>query len=252
MKPANAPISGVSCQVMSGRQGEEPQGEVKWSEEGVPFAPDYDDVYYSRSGIEQGDLVFVQGSDLPARLGGGESITILETGLGLGVNLIAAVRALVAAGRGELRHASIELHPLSAPAMAEVHARLGRADGVTAAFIAAYPELLERGEALLRHGGHEVPLRLVLGDGVAALRELDLRADAVFLDGFAPARNPALWSPEVFAELARLARPGASLATYTAAGAVRSGLDAAGFDVRRCEGFGLKRHRLAGRRRADA
>jgi tRNA 5-methylaminomethyl-2-thiouridine biosynthesis bifunctional protein len=224
---------------------------LAWSEEGVPFAPDYDDVYYSRSGIEQGDHVFVQGSDLPARLGRGEAITILETGLGLGVNLLAAVRALLAAGRGSLRHVSIELHPLSPAAMAEVHGRLGRWDEVTAAFLEAYPELLEEGTAALRHQGHVIPLELVIGDGVAALRQLDLRADAVFLDGFAPACNPALWSAEVFAELARLARPGASLATYTAAGAVRTGLNRVGFDMRRCEGFGLKRHRLAGRRLAD-
>lgn len=235
--------------------GREPN--LTWSDEGVPFAPDYDDVYYSRSGMEQGDLVFVQGSDLPARLGRGESITILETGLGLGVNLLAAVRALLEAGRGALCHTSIELHPLSPATMAEVHGRLGRlgrlgrTDEATEAFLRAYPELLEEGEATLSLGGHVVPLRLVVGDGAAALRRLEFRADAIFLDGFAPARNPELWSPEVFAELARLARPGASLATYTAAGAVRAGLDRAGFEVKRCEGFGLKRHRLSGTRRAD-
>ena len=230
------------------------EANLTWSDEGGPFAPDYDDVYYSRSGMEQGDLVFVQGSDLPARLGRGESISILETGLGLGVNLLAAVRALLEAGLGALRHTSIELHPLSPATMAEVHRRLGqlgRTDQATEAFLRAYPELLEEGEATLSLGGHVVPLRLVVGDGAAALRRLELRADAIFLDGFAPARNPELWSPEVFAELARLARHGASLATYTAAGAVRAGLDRAGFDVKRCEGFGLKRHRLSGTRRAD-
>ncbi len=229
----------------------EQQANLTWSEEGVPFAPGYDDVYYSRSGLEQGDLVFVQGSDLPARLGRGESVGILETGLGLGVNLLAAVRALAEAGTGALSHASIELHPLSPDVMREVHRRLGREDEATGAFLDAYPELLAAGEATLRLGEHSVPLRLVIGDGAAALRKFDLRADAVFLDGFAPARNPDLWSPEVYTELARLTRPGASLATYTAAGAVRAGLDQAGFEVERREGFGLKRHRLVGKRRHD-
>lgn len=234
-----------------GREDPAREANLAWSDEGVPFAPDYDDVYYSRSGLEQGDLVFVQGSDLPARLGRGEAVTILETGLGLGVNLLAAVRALAEVGAGTLSHASIELHPLPPATMNEVHRRLGRGDEATEAFLIAYPELLEEGEAALRLGDHVVPMRLVIGDGAAALREFDLRADAVFLDGFAPARNPGLWSPEVYAELARLARPGATLATYTAAGAVRAGLDRAGFEVERREGFGLKRHRLVGWRRAD-
>lgn len=233
---------------MMGEQERGP-GEVVWSEEGVPLAPAYQDVYYSKSGPGQGDLVFVEGSDLPARLASGEAITIVETGLGLGINLLASLRALVAAGRGSMRHASVELHPLTPAVMHEVHARLGRMDAETTAFLSVYPELLARGSASLRIGAHTVPLQLVVGDGAAALRQLDLRADAVFLDGFAPALNPALWSPEVFRELARLARPGASIATYTAAGGVRRGLKAAGFDVERCVGFGLKRHRLAGTRR---
>ena len=109
-----------------GREDPAREANLAWSDEGVPFAPDYDDVYYSRSGLEQGDLVFVQGSDLPARLGRGEAVTILETGLGLGVNLLAAVRALAEVGAGTLSHASIELHPLPPATMNEVHRRLGR------------------------------------------------------------------------------------------------------------------------------
>lgn len=233
------------------RQDDEGPSHLTWSEEGVPFAPLYDDVYFSRSGVEQGDLVFVAGSHLPERFASGEEVTVVETGLGLGINLLAAVRSLVAAGRGALTHVSIERHPLSPQQMREVHDRLGPPDGPAQAFLAAYPKLLDDGEATLVHGAQRVPLRLVVGDGAAALRQLDLRADAIFLDGFAPSQNPDLWSPEVFRELGRLARPGATIATYTAAGTVRSGLLAAGFSVERHPGFGLKRHRLAGIRRAD-
>jgi len=229
---------------------ERPPVEVTWSEEGVPFAPAYGDVYFSRSGAEQGDHVFVRGSHLPGRFTAGESVQVVETGLGLGVNLLAAVRALLAAGSGELSHASVELHPLPPSRMEEVHRRLG-GDAVTEAFLRAYPRLLEDGAAVLERGEVSVPLRLVVGDGAAALRRLDVRADAAFLDGFAPDRNPGLWCPEVYGELARLARPGATVATYTAAGAVRAGLDLAGFDVERLPGYGLKRHRLAGTRRRE-
>ena len=40
--------------------------------------------------------------------------------------------------------------------------------------------------------------------------DLDLAADALYLDGFSPARNPELWSPEICAALARCAAPGAA------------------------------------------
>ena len=84
---------------------DDPEPTITWSEEGVPFAPAFDDVYCSRSGVAQADLVFVEGSDLPARFARGEDVTIVETGLGRGLNLLAAVRAGTRArGGGALRH----------------------------------------------------------------------------------------------------------------------------------------------------
>ncbi|MEM6572119.1 MAG: tRNA (5-methylaminomethyl-2-thiouridine)(34)-methyltransferase MnmD [Planctomycetota bacterium] len=229
---------------------DDPEPTITWSEEGVPFAPAFDDVYCSRSGVAQADLVFVEGSDLPARFARGEDVTIVETGLGLGLNLLAAVRAWTRAdGGGALRHASIELHPVPPARLREIHERLGTLDDAAEALLQAYPALLESGAARMSTATGDVGLQLVLGDGAAALRALHVRADAVFLDGFAPAKNPALWNDEVYAELARLARPDATIASYTAAGAVRAGLDRAGFDVERLPGFARKRHRLAGRRR---
>ncbi len=223
---------------------------ITLSEEGVPFAPAYDDVYCSRNGVEQTELVFVSGSELPERFARGEDVAIVETGLGLGLNLLATMRAWIAAGgSGSLSHASIELHPVGPGVLRALHAELGTLDELTEAFLDVYPALLKTGRADVATAHGSVPLRLVIGDSAAALRALDLVCDAVFLDGFAPAKNPALWTPSVFAEVARLARPGATVVSYTAAGFVRKGLGLAGFDVERREGFGLKRHRLFGRRR---
>ncbi|MEM6673731.1 MAG: tRNA (5-methylaminomethyl-2-thiouridine)(34)-methyltransferase MnmD [Planctomycetota bacterium] len=224
--------------------------EVTWTEEGVPFSPAYDDVYVSRSGPAQATEVFVGGNDLPARFAAGEDVVVLETGLGLGLNLCATLRAWIAAGAGgSLRYAAIELHPLEPQTIERAHARLGTHDDAVRAFLLAYPELLAEGCARIDLAGRFVEIELSIGDGAEALRALDLVADAIYLDGFAPAKNPGLWSDAVFAELGRLARSGATLATYTAASSVREGLDRAGFDVERCEGFARKRHRLVGRRR---
>src|SRR3989442_8902480 len=82
------------------------------------------------------------------------------------------------------------------------------------------------------------------------LPQLVARADSFFLDGFSPARNPTMWSPEVVRELARLAAPDATLATWTVAGGVRVALADAGFPVEKREGFPSKREMLLGRRGA--
>ena len=78
----------------------------------------------------------------------------------------------------------------------------------------------------------------------------DAQIDAWFLDGFAPAKNPQMWSDAVLAQVARTSRPGATLATYTSAGHVRRGLQAAGFMVQRVPGHGRKREMLTGVRDA--
>ena len=89
-------------------------------------------------------------------------------------------------------------------------------------------------------------LRLVFADAQEALPILDGAVDAFYLDGFSPAKNPDLWSPAVCRSLARLAAPGATLATWSVAGGVRRALSAAGFVVEKRPGFAGKRQMLVG------
>jgi len=122
--------------------------------------------------------------------------------------------------------------------------------------LAAFPALSEKAarltEALARDPARAdfgaVSLRLQLGDARRLLPAWSGAADAWFLDGFAPARNPELWAPELMAEVFAHTAPGGTAATYTAAGDVRRGLAAAGFEVRRVAGFGRKRHMTRARR----
>src|SRR6185369_6222008 len=91
-----------------------------------------------------------------------------------------------------------------------------------------------------------ITLTLLFGDAQALLPQLVARADALYLDGFAPAKNPQLWTPAVFTALARLCAPGATVATWSVASGVRDGLTSAGFRVEKRPGFGAKRDMLAG------
>ena len=94
--------------------------------------------------------------------------------------------------------------------------------------------------------GKGVSLTLFYGDVDAGLKAIEAAADAWFLDGFAPAKNPAMWAPDIMNRVARLSSPGASFSTFTVAGDVRRALAGAGFLLEKQPGYGKKREMLVG------
>jgi tRNA 5-methylaminomethyl-2-thiouridine biosynthesis bifunctional protein len=207
----------------------------------------FDDLYATRAGgLAESRQVFLEASDLPDRWMDRGRFCIVETGFGTGLNFLATCQLWHGSrAPGALLHyIAVERQPLSAT-------ELRRA-------LAGYPELQPWLGRLLEvypprvPGSHDlrpapkVRLVLLFEEVEPALDSLCARVDAWFLDGFAPSRNPAMWTGSLFEAMARLSAPGASFATYTAAGAVRRGLQGAGFRVLRLPGFGGKRERLAG------
>ncbi|CUH14762.1 tRNA 5-methylaminomethyl-2-thiouridine biosynthesis bifunctional protein MnmC [Jannaschia seosinensis] len=210
-----------------------PAPEIGWRD-GTPVAVQFDDPYFSlANGAAETRHVFLGGNDLPERLHDG--FRIAELGFGTGLN--ALVLSADFAGPGRLRFTSFEAFPM------------GRDDMARA--LAAFPDLPS--EALLdQWPARQIALpnmdiEIVEGDARATLPAWSGRADAWFLDGFAPARNPDLWESTLMAEVARHTAAGGTFATYTAAGHVRRALAAAGFDVARVAGFAGKRHMTRGR-----
>ena len=207
---------------------------LDWREGGVPVSTRFDDPYFSLSGgLEETRHVFLQGNDLPARLVAG--FHVAELGFGTGLNAL----ALAQVAQVPVRMTSFEAFPMSLPQLAQAHA--------------AFPELADLAAQLRAGWGGarinlgQVELTLVLGDVAQTLPPWQGQADAWFLDGFSPAKNPQMWEPAVMAQVARHTRPGGSFATYTAAGHVRRALAEAGFAVTRSPGFGRKRHMSVGR-----
>src|SRR5258706_10766322 len=219
-------------------------------EGGVPTSPEFHDIYHSADGgLAQARHVFLQGNALPERWADRPSFTILETGFGLGLNFLAAWQAWRADPRrpARLHFVSIEKHPFARADLEAALAPFAELGALGAALCRAWPPRIAGFHRLHFEGGR-IALTLVLGDAGECLPQLEARADALFLDGFAPARNPAMWSPQVVRELARLAAPGATLATWTVAGGVRSALAGAGFRVEEGAGFPRKRAVNAGQR----
>lgn len=223
--------------------------EPAFLEDGTLYSASYRDVYASADGaVAETRHVFLGGNGLPFRWQAGSAFTIIETGFGAGLNFLATWSAwrAHAPGGARLHYLSVEKHPFGEEDLKRVHARWPDLESLGGQLRQRYPPLVP-GFHRLRFDGGGVSLTLLLGEGLEMLRQVDACADAFYLDGFAPSRNPELWSAEIFQELGRLAAPGATAATYSVAGVVRDGLSAAGFAVERREGFGRKREMLTAR-----
>jgi tRNA 5-methylaminomethyl-2-thiouridine biosynthesis bifunctional protein len=216
---------------------------------GTPYSPEYGDVYHSAdSGPGQARHVFLGGNGLPARWAGARVFTVLETGFGMGLNFLATWAAWRddPARPERLHYVSIEKHPFPREGLAVLHARYPELASLAAALQAVWPPLLPGLHRLHLDDGR-VTLTLAFADVADALPKLRLAADAIYLDGFAPDRNPEMWTPAAMRAVARLARPGSTAATYTTARVVRDALAGAGFVPEPHPGFGRKRHMLAAR-----
>lgn len=213
-----------------------PQADLEWREDVLPISTRFNDPYFSlTNGLDETRHVFLGGNDLPARLRAG--FHIAELGFGTGLNLLATV--LVA--QTPIRFTSFEAYPMTALDIARTLRAFPEAEAVAGPFLHQWAQ-----GARSFHLG-PVAVEVVMGDARETLPQWQGRADAWFLDGFSPAKNPELWSPDLMAEVARHTKPGGTFATYTAAGFVRRGLQAAGFGVERRKGHGHKRHMTAGK-----
>ena len=222
-------------------------GALEFDAEGSARSPRYGDVYASRDGaLGQAQHVFLAGNGLPQRWDPLRPFTILETGFGLGTNFLATWQAWRAAPQrcARLHYVAVERHPLAAGDLerAVPHAL----HALLAPLVAQWPEAIG-GLHRLAFDDERVVLTLALGDATTLVPQLVAGVDAFYLDGFAPERNPEMWSPALLRAAARLALPGATLASWCTARSVRDALETAGFELELLPGFGRKRHMLRGR-----
>ena len=218
---------------------------LDWRETG-PVAPDFGDIYFSvEDGLAESRAVFLAGCGLPEAWQGQKQFVIGELGFGTGLNFLAAWQAWRETGpdSGWLHFVSVEKYPLRREMAARAFAAFPELAELAGQLRARWPQPL-KGPQRLRFEADRVTLTIFHDDIAAALPQIEARVDAWFLDGFAPASNDAMWAENVWPELARLSRPGARAATFTVAGAVRRGLQGAGFRVEKKPGFGRKRERL--------
>jgi len=214
-----------------------------------PRAVDFDDIYFSEDGIAECLRVFVEPSAILEHARQQATVCVAELGFGTGLNFAVLARELLKQSGTRLHFISFEKHPLR---QADWH----KVAEDRAADLPIYTELAAQAPPLLA-GWHQrvladgrVVLQVFHGDVAEGLADLVARqrnpVDAWFLDGFAPNKNPDMWGAELFTHLAALARRDTSVATFTAAGHVRRGLQDAGFNMRKVDQQPFKRESLAG------
>ena len=219
-----------------------------------PYSAEYGDIYFSSdSGLEETRHVFLQHNRLEERWQtlSTACFTIAETGFGTGLNFLCAweLWRKSAPKDARLHFISVEKYPLSADELQQALALWPQLAEFSAALLQQY-RMLAPGWHRLEFDQGRVCLTLIIGGAQECLPQIKAGIDAWFLDGFAPAKNPEMWQPVLFTQMARLSNDGATFATFTSAGIVKRGLQEAGFEVRKTAGFGRKREMLCGEFRA--
>ena len=219
---------------------------LDWHENNLPVSTRFDDPYYSKQdGRAETDHVFIKANKLPERWPFLQRCVIAELGFGTGLNFLETVRQWqhLKPDLAKLHFISFEQYPLSRSDMEKA--------------LSVWPELDPLTMQLLEHWSTDehmmsaevfdgVFLTVHFGDANVLLPRQIMLADAWYLDGFSPAKNPELWNETLLSEVFQHTAVNGTFATYTAAGFVRRNLEKAGFEVNKVRGFAHKRDMLSG------
>lgn len=231
---------------------------IEWRENNgskQPYSLDFNDIYYSTDdGQLESEFVFVAQNQLPQRFAKTVgTFVVIETGFGTGLNflVVADCWQRVASSDAKLRYIALENTPISQNDMQTACDCWRALKPISDRFLSAYKTLISQDLTVFRCQkpimlANHITLELVFNEATDGLAQMHTPADAWLLDGYAPAKNPAMWNEKVFKQMARLSKPTTTFATFTSASAVRRGLEAAGFAVSKQKGFGKKREMLSG------
>ncbi|EQA63655.1 bifunctional tRNA (5-methylaminomethyl-2-thiouridine)(34)-methyltransferase MnmD/FAD-dependent 5-carboxymethylaminomethyl-2-thiouridine(34) oxidoreductase MnmC [Leptospira alexanderi] len=224
---------------------------LSWKNNHTPVSDRFDDIYFSpENGLEETKHVFIGGNDLPNRWRNSNiqnSFCILELGFGTGLNFFTTWKEyLEHKNRFRLHFISVEKFPLSREEISKAISAFSELEEIKEEFLYSYQNLIP-GMNYFRFLEGKIRLTLFLGNVADALCEISGKVDAIFLDGFAPSKNPEMWEESVLGNLKNVSKPGTTFSTFTVARTVRDSLSSAGFTLEKRPGFGRKKEMLTGK-----
>lgn len=218
----------------------------------MPYSRQFGDYYYSKDdGRLESNHVFFQGNNLQSRFSSMQSFVIGELGFGTGLNFVETARQFknIAADDAKLDFHSFELSPMTSDQIDKALAVWPEIDTGRLQLLRNWPSTFNPHQII--QFGHNIALHLHIGDVNEVIHQTEFQADAWYLDGFSPARNKTMWNEELLQAVSDRTVMGGTLASYTAAGWVRRNLQAAGFTITKCQGYGGKRDMIRGVKSAD-
>ncbi|QEY14761.1 bifunctional tRNA (5-methylaminomethyl-2-thiouridine)(34)-methyltransferase MnmD/FAD-dependent 5-carboxymethylaminomethyl-2-thiouridine(34) oxidoreductase MnmC [Cellvibrio sp. KY-GH-1] len=235
--------------------------QLEWDADGQPLSSAFGDVYFSRAnGLEETRHVFLRHNQLAERwqqLKHSEKFVIAETGFGSGLNFLAAWALWLdtAPAGAQLHFVTVEKFPLSKSDLHRALALWPELKNLSQQLVDAYPCIVGEGFHRLSFMDGRIKLTLIINDAARGFAQLlattdplyaqySTKVDAWFLDGFAPSKNPQMWSEDLFSRIHQLSKAGTTAATFSAASIVKKGLKFAGFRLQKVAGFGRKRDML--------
>ncbi len=221
--------------------------DLTWKDDKTPQSERFGDVYFSADdGIAESMYVFVNGCGFPEKFEGQDRVCIAETGFGTGLNFLLTWKSWKESGAEcQLDYVSVEAFPIEKEQLEKAYETFPGLEDYTKEFLDHYPRLYPGFHQIVLEEG-KVTLTLMFGEASDMYSRLEAKVDAWYLDGFAPAKNPEMWSEDLFREIGRLSQDGAVLSTFTAAGFVKRGLVTVGFEMSKRRGYGRKRDSLQG------
>lgn len=220
---------------------------LEWENECIPYSKTYGDYFYSQNnGRKECRHVFINGNNLPKRLAASKEFTIAELGFGTGLNFLETwdFWRKIRHEDQKLHFVSFERHPLDANSMNLALSPWPELAGLSQLLQDVWPNKPEKYNAWQMD--QQTTLQIFFADAKDGLNQWNSQADAWYLDGFSPMKNPEMWSPELMGSVFKRTCENGTFATYTSAGWVRRNLVDAGFEVNRVPGHGKKRHMSVG------
>lgn len=177
------------------------------------YNDDVKDIYHSTSGaIEESLEKYVKGAKVK------DGFNILDICFGVGYNTLCAIHF-----HKNLKITALELDP----------------EIISKCEIIPIPKDYKENYEIIKKVAKEnyykddnYEIKLIVGDALKTIKELDEKFDAVLLDPFSPKKAPELWSREFFSDIKKLMKKGAIMSTYSCARMVRDNLIAAGFTIK--------------------
>ena len=215
----------------------------------MPYSDVFGDQFYCKTdGRRECDHVFIDGNGLKQRFHSETALTIGELGFGTGLNLCETWRQWKQLRRSDshLHFVSFELYPMRANEIDRALQHWTEISSERERLVELWPENLSGSVNI--ELDHQTTAIIVCGDAYSNVATSSLSFDAWYLDGFAPARNPEMWSLDLMRAIFERTVLNGTFATYAAAGFVRRNLIAAGFTVEKRKGFAGKREMLCGQK----